>query len=96
MSVGAALEELDLSAVLAAFLAQSDKHGHTAESDADLPLDHFANELTRRALEAADVTHCGGRQDLRVAYNRGARLAAIALSTMRRIRVEQSRGASIQ
>lgn len=92
--IRAALEELDLSAVLAAYLDQ-EKHGHTAESDADLPLDHFASELVSRSQCAGDVMRRGAGRNLPVAYNRAARLAAIALSTMRRIRHEQATGAPI-
>jgi hypothetical protein len=89
MSTRAALGELDLSSVLAAFLEQSEKYGHTADSDAELPLAYFHEELVRRAQDV-DVIRPGCRQNLEVAYLRAARLAALALATMRRIKREQA------
>lgn len=87
--IAAALEEIDLSAVLAALREQEEKHGHTAESDAELPLEHFAADNIKRSIEAADVARRGDRQNLAAAHRRYARLAALCISTMRRIRVEQ-------
>lgn len=89
--IAPALEELDLSAVLAAFREQEEQHGHTAESDGELPIEHFAAELIKRSVEAGDVARRGERQNLAVAHRRCARAAAIALATMRRIRLEQTR-----
>lgn len=91
MSVRAALEEIDLSSVMAALLDQEEQ-GHTAESDAEEKLDHFASLLIRRSQEASDVLREGGRQDLAVGYRRAARLAGVCLATMRRIRREQGGG----
>lgn len=88
--IGAALEDLDLSAVLAALREAEDKYGHTAASDAKQSLEHFRDELRRRAGEAGDVILPGDRQNLDVGYRRAARLGALCLSTMRRIRAEQS------
>jgi hypothetical protein len=90
---GAALEELDLSAVLAALRDQEGK-GHTAASDLELGLAHFRNELVSRG-QALDVILPGDRQNLDVGYRRAAKLAAMAIATMRRIRNEQSKGAPI-
>lgn len=87
--IGGALEELDISAVLAAFRGQAEQHGHTADSDADLPLGYFRNELVGRA-QGLDVMLPGDRQNLTVAYARAARLAALAIATMRRIRREEA------
>jgi hypothetical protein len=84
-----ALEELDLTAALAAFRDQSETHGHTAERDAELRICHFADTARRLAAELADVLLPGDRQSLPVAYRRAARLAAFTLATMRRIRLEQ-------
>lgn len=89
---GAALEELDLSAVTAA-LRDQETHGHTAASDADTKIGCFADRLATRANEAAAVMRPGDRQNLEVAYRRNARLAAFAIAAMRRIRHEQSQGA---
>lgn len=89
MSARAALEELDVAAVLAAFRDQSDKHGHTAESDAELPLAYFHNSLVSRAQQL-DVILPGDRQQLEIAYRRAATLAALSIATMRRIRLEQA------
>jgi hypothetical protein len=88
--MGAALEELDLSAILAEFRNQ-EEHGHTAESDADRRILCFGEDLVRRSQELADVLRPGDRQRLDVGYRRAARLAAYALATMRRIRIEQQR-----
>lgn len=89
MSARAALEELDVAAVLAAFRDQSDKHGHTAESDAELPLAYFHNSLVSRAQQL-DVILPGDRQQLEIGYRRAATLAALSIATMRRIRLEQA------
>lgn len=91
MSVRAALEALDLSAVMAAVLDQ-EAHGHTAESDAELPLDYFASLLVSRSQAAADVMRSGGGQRLDIAYNRCAREAALCLAIMRRIKRDQEQG----
>lgn len=89
--IAGALEELDLTAALAALREQDEKHGHTAESDAEIPIGRFADNATRFSAELRDVMLPGDRQNLAVAYRRSARLAAFALATMRRIRVEQSK-----
>lgn len=89
MSARSALEELDLSSVLAAFLEQSEQYGHTADSDVDRPLHHFRGELIRRAQDL-DVILPGDRQRLDIGYKRAAQLAALAIATMRRIRREQA------
>lgn len=89
--IRAALEDLDLSAVLAAYLEQDEKHGHTAETDAELPIDYFAGKLVSFAQDAADAMRHGPHQNLGVGYRRCAREAALALSTMRRIRLEEAR-----
>jgi len=86
--MGAALDELDLSAALAAFREQ-ESHGHTAESDGEIPIGVFANKAARFSLELGDVLRDGDRQNLDVAYRRAARLAAFGLSIQRRIRREQ-------
>lgn len=83
--------EPELAAVLAAF-AEQDKHGHTAESDAELPLDHFATRLVQRSQEAADVMRGGPQQNLPVAYRRLARDAGVAIAAMRRIRLDPTQG----
>lgn len=86
---GAALDTLDLTAALAAFLEQGEKHGHTADSDGELPMGFFADKATRLAIECSDVARPGGRQDLKIAYRRAARLTAFGLALQRRIRLEQ-------
>lgn len=83
-----ALTELDLTAVLAT-LREQEGAGHTAETDAELPLARFADVARRLSNELYDVLIPGGRQDLDVAYRRAARLAAFGISTARRIRTEQ-------
>lgn len=88
MSVRSALEELDLSAVLACYLEQSEKHGHTADTDAELPLAYFRADLLSRA-QSLEIMLPGARQRLDVGYQRCAVIAAMALATMRRIRREQ-------
>lgn len=85
-----ALEDLDLTAALAALRDQSEKHGHSAESDAELRICTFADTSRRLAAELADVLLPGGRQNLPVAYRRAARLAAFSIATMRRIRHEEA------
>jgi hypothetical protein len=86
--IGAALEDLDLSAVLAAFRDQ-EAHGHTAETDAERKLECFGNDLLERSAELRDVIRPGDRLNLNVGYRRAARLAAYAIATMRRIRIER-------
>ena len=93
MSAGAALGELDLASVLGAFLEQSEKYGHTADSDAEISLAHFRNELIAEA-QALDVMLPGEKQRLDIGYRRAAKIAAFALATMRRIRREQARQAA--
>lgn len=89
MSARAALDELDINAVLAAFRDQEERYGHTAESDGELALGYFRGELISRA-QALDVIFPGERQRLDVGYIRAAQLAALAIATMRRIRREQA------
>jgi hypothetical protein len=89
VSVRAVLDELDIAAVLIAFRDQEERYGHTAETDSELPLHFFRNELIGRAQEL-DVMLPGERQRLDIGYQRAARLAALAIATMRRIRREQS------
>lgn len=85
---GAALEQLDLSAVVAA-IREQEAAGHTAESDRETPIGKFADKLQIRTAELGDALRPGNRQNLDVAYRRCAREAALAISTMRRIRFEQ-------
>jgi hypothetical protein len=87
--IGSALTELDLTAVLAT-LREQEQRGHTTETDRELALGYFQGELVRRAQEL-DVLLPGERHDLDVGYRRAARLAALAIATMRRIRHEQQR-----
>lgn len=87
--IGSALEELDLTAAIAAFRDQADTHGHTAESDAERKVQCFGEELVRRSFELRDVLIPGDRQNLPVAYRRAVRLIAFGLATARRIRIEQ-------
>lgn len=87
--IDAALAQLDLSALLGAYLEQADKHGHTIESDRARPLDDFAPLLGRLAAELRDVMVRGDRRNLAVAYRRAARVGALALAVMARIRHEQ-------
>lgn len=87
---GAALEELDFSAMVAAFREQ-EARGHTAESDGELHIECFGATALRLAAELRDVVHPGDRQNLEVAYRRAARLAAYAIAAQRRIRLEQQR-----
>lgn len=79
----------DLEAVLAALDEQEGKHGHSAASDAERPIAHFASAIVQRSIEAADVMRPGTHQNLHVAYRRLARDAALAIAAMRRIRIEQ-------
>jgi hypothetical protein len=90
--IGPALDDLDLTAVFAAFRDQ-EQHGHTAESDADRKLPCFGEDLIKRSIELRDVLIPGDRQNLDVGYRRAARLAAYAVAAMRRIRTEQRRRA---
>lgn len=87
--IGSALEELDLTAAIAAFRDQEETHGHTASSDAERPIGSFADTANRLAGELRDVLNPGDRQNLKVAYRRSARLAAFSLAMMRRIRLEE-------
>lgn len=91
--ISPALETLNLSAVLAA-LRDQESNGHTAESDGERALHYFRRELVDRA-HALDVILPGDRQDLDVGYRRAAKIAAMAIATMRRIQIEQQRGAPI-
>lgn len=86
--IGAALEDVHLSAVLAAFREQ-ESHGHNVLTDADRKLICFGDDLVRRADELRAVLYPGDHQNLAVGYRRAARLAAYALAIMRRIRLEQ-------
>lgn len=86
--IGAALEEINFSAVMAAFRDQ-EAHGHTAATDTERPIACFGDDLLKRSMECRDVLAPGDRQNLDVGYRRAARLAAYALATMRRIRIEQ-------
>jgi hypothetical protein len=92
--IGAALETLNLSAVLAA-LRDQESNGHTAASDAEVPLYYFRRSLVERSQEL-DVILPGDRQDLDVGYRRAAKIAALAIATMRRIQIEQQQGAPIK
>lgn len=84
----------ELEAVIAA-VADQEAKGHTAESDGELPIAHFRCQLVGRAQDL-DVALPGGNQNLDVAYRRAAKLAALAIATMRRIRHEQQKGAPIR
>jgi hypothetical protein len=88
--ISAALEDINLSAVLAAMRDQ-ESHGHTAATDAERPIACFGDDLVRRSIECRDVLIPGDRQNLDVGYRRAARLAAYAIAAMRRIRIEQER-----
>lgn len=88
--IRAALEEIDLSALLAA-LADQEAHGHTATTDAELPVYFVSGKLVEFANGARDVTHPGDRRNLELAYRRTARLGAMCIAVMRRIRIEQER-----
>lgn len=91
MSIGPALEQIDLTAALAAFREQEERYGHTAATDAERKIRCFGGELVLRAQEIRDQLEPGARQDLRVAYRRTVKLIAFALATARRIRTEQQR-----
>jgi hypothetical protein len=88
--ISAALETINLTAVLAAIRDQ-EAHGHTADTDADRAVVSFGDDLVKRALECRDVLYPGERQNLPIGYRRAARLAAYAIATMRRIQTEQQR-----
>lgn len=88
-----ALETLNLSAVLSA-LRDQESNGHNAATDAERALHYFRHELVARA-QALDVILPGDRQDLAVGYRRAAKIAAMAIATMRRIQIEQQQGAPI-
>lgn len=89
--IAAALDELDLSAVLSARLEQQDKYGHTPASDAELPVAFIVGKLTDMAQAARDPAMPGGQQDLDLSYRRCAKLGAMVLAAMVRIRLEQER-----
>lgn len=93
--MSAALEGIDLATVLAE-LRNQEKNGHSAATDADLPIEHFGDTSRKLAGELRDVLIRGDRQRLDVALQRAARLAAFAISTQRRIRIEQAKGAPIK
>lgn len=93
--IGAALGELELAAIFAE-LRNQEHNGHTAESDAELAIATFGDTAVRFAGELRDVLRPGDRQNLDVAYRRAARVAAFAISTARRIRHEQKKGAGSQ
>jgi hypothetical protein len=86
--IRAALDDLDLTAVLAA-LRDQEGYGHTAETDAERPIRIFGEDLLHRSMELRDVLIPGDRQNLGAGYRRAARLAAYAIAAMRRIRHEQ-------
>lgn len=88
--IAPALEDLDLSAMLAALLDQ-ESHGHTAETDGERRIECFGADLVARSIELRDVLQPGDRQNLEVAYRRAARLAAYAIAAQRRIRLERRR-----
>lgn len=87
--ISAALEDLDLAAVMAA-LREQEAAGHTAETDAQTDIGCFRDQLIRRAKDL-DLILPGDRRNLPVGYQRAARIGALALATMRRIRFEQQR-----
>ncbi len=81
----------DLAAMLEARLEQVEGYGHTEQADDERPTHKLGELLVERAVLARDPTFPGDRQDLAVAYRRAARVGAIALAFMRRIRTEQER-----
>lgn len=90
--IGPALTEIDVTAALAA-LRDQESHGHTPETDAERKLPCFGDDIVKRAIECRDVLIPGDRENLEVGYRRAARIAAYAIATMRRIRIEQRRRA---
>lgn len=93
--MSAALEGIDLATVMAE-LRNQELNGHNGATDADLPIEHFGDTARRLSGELRDVMLRGDRQRLDVAFQRAARLAAFAIATQRRIRIEQAKGAPIE
>lgn len=91
--MNAALEELDFSAMLSAFRDQ-EAHGHTELTDGERKVQCFGEDLIGRSIECRDMLIPGDRENLEIGYRRAARLAAYAVATMRRIRLEQRRRAA--
>lgn len=65
---------------------QIEKHGHTPESDAQLPIDHIPLAARRYAQKAYDRLHNNGSPKL--AIGELERCAALCLAAIARIRLE--------
>ncbi len=82
----------DLVAELLATMAEQARvHGHTPESDEELPVLHLAELVRSHAQYARDVCIPGDHENLPVGYKRAMRVAALALALARRIKTEQAR-----
>lgn len=86
------LEETALREVLQARLDQVLVHGHTAESDAAMPVAYFTRELAERARALSEGVQFN--QALRVQRRRAVKLAALSLALLQRIDLELAKEAS--
>ena len=77
------LEETALREVLQARLDQVLVHGHTAESDAAMPVSYFISELGKRVGALSEGVQFN--QALRVQRRRTVKLAALSLALLQRI-----------
>jgi hypothetical protein len=83
---------VELADAIAAYLEQRDRHGHTPEADAERPIGRMGRLLYEHATLVRDTIETGPHQNLSVGYRRAARLAALAIATMQRIKAEEAKG----
>lgn len=80
----AAVTSPAVRAVLETRIEQIVKHGHTAESDACLPLGILPREAKDRLIMGMDCLH-GDRRNLPIARRRFARAAALILASIEQL-----------
>lgn len=85
------LTETALREVLQARLDQVLVHGHTAESDAAMPVAYFTRELAERARALSEGVQF--KQALTIQRRRAVKLAALSLALLQRIDLELAKEA---
>ena len=83
------LEDAALREVLQARLDQVLVHGHTAETDANMPVRYFVGELLRRVQALADGEHF--QQGHATQRRRAIKLAALSLALLQRLDFEAAK-----
>ncbi len=86
------LADSGLREVLQARLDQVLVHGHTAQSDAGMPVRYFVGELLRRVQALADGEHF--QQGHALQRRRAVKLAALSLALLQRLDLEAEKEAN--